>query len=431
MTNIERAKVSNNARLEHVFKETPSYVNREYTLPCDTEVVYEDAQLPQNVLQGVRDNIRVVISPQTYAWLRKRLNAQVEVRASPFECCRVLELGHPVTISGSDRIITYKGGGVAQSVFTLFTGNDYYAWVKLSPEDQSKLIKFPFYRTYGWLDQPTAENELKNSQNLQSKGIDTESVVGVYKVIKLPDEKGKLQPLDYYRKNGQLPADLVPVILARSHKENLRLYDPTRLQRLGLRASLSSLAQLAREQFGIYLGKTAPLDDEYFNWLIQHLITQQLQLFIEGYKLTTDSQIDCARNISIMGEKLDLDSVRKDDWVFNSSSVFDHQVRTRFGQLVFVLYKYANDLGILGNLDHGALVYKTVQAIDEVIEGTNFKAIHSKLKQTRETRFIYESGATYYVRIGIDQLREELHGGLLHQLQINALDLFNVRLRVV
>lgn len=298
---------SHNERLETVFEPLRRYLNREYTLPCTTTPLYVAPDVPADVIE---DALRVIITPNTHRGLDTKRKRLVRVRASAQENGRVLETDEPINIVGKEYVVSCKGGGATgfmrqgldgfQPTMRDILGKTYPV------EPRPELAAFPFSPRLGWLDKDEALAELNQSEQLTNKGLDTERIVGVFQIVELPDQTGQLQPVDFFRANGTLPEDLVPVLLVRITKENIRLQDIARLEDMYEHETAGKLLEYAKEAFAKTTGASQITAEEYFIGMTNKLMHGLLPLFLQGYRLASHAWQDTARNITIVGEKMDV-----------------------------------------------------------------------------------------------------------------------------
>lgn len=317
MPSVERRRrqpqppnTSNNARLETLFSGAGS-LNREYTITCPITPLYIDRNIPQKVLAAMKQNTRIILTPTQLHRLSRPAKKQVEVRASSEENGRVLEADAPIVIEGREHILTSKGNGA--TAFIRSGRQDYEQKVVDlfgKPREAKAALELSvvaFSPNRGWLEHDNAYDELLGSQELETLGIDCEKVWGICRINALPDSDGLLQPIDYFKEMGALPESADPVLLFRTSRENIRLQDIARLEDLGQSEAAANLLKYSVQTFAKANEVIGPFSEEdYFVALANKITRGMFPLFLRGYRFASHSWHDVARNISVVGEKVDV-----------------------------------------------------------------------------------------------------------------------------
>ncbi len=311
--------ITTNPRIARVYG--PSTVpNIEYTLPATTVTQYESFTVTDdpNVRRVVHDNLRVIILPQTYFRLLPAARADVTVMSSPFECGRVLEADPTVMIDGVEYTVNIKGVG-ATSVFR----NGEIAFEN-NTAVLNRLAVYPFYHGFGELDARYAQSERDNAIDLRAQGIDTEKVLGIYRILRMPGVDGEYTSPAVLKQENRLSTE--PTLLVRASKSHFRLLDSVTMYERQMQFYIPGLRELILEQFHKAEGQPGDMDT-YLRYLTQKLFRQEVPLITQGYEMSAGKTKwkNLARNVSVLGEELDLEAVEPHKDYLSQSVPFDYK----------------------------------------------------------------------------------------------------------
>lgn len=340
-------KTSRNHRIEAVFSAAPHLPNREFTLPIVGKPLYRAPVVKEDEgIQAVlEDNLRVIVTPTTVSRLNDGKRGELRTLASPPECGRVLELDDQVEIDGFPHTVSVKGIGA--TTFWRTTGNDgpFAYGRRLDPESSRILNRVPFLGRSGVFTARDALSETIESINLRKKGVDAELVLAVYGLDQMRNISGVLRPYQNFVGKGlhQITADSRPVLMFRAMKTNFRLLDPYMLNYWGAESSIPALLTHTIDQYSVLETNPNPTLQDYFTWLSGKVIRQELPIAVEGLDLSTTRRwSDLARNVSMLGEELDLEAMGQGSkarrWEYFE---YGEHFRANFGNIIAVL----NNLG--------------------------------------------------------------------------------------
>lgn len=302
--------VSSNQRLERVFARNPEYINREFTLPCEVgEPIYQSPLVAANGLEdAIRQQFRVVVTPQTARTIDSQQQEQLKILASPYECGRSLEADEPITIDGIEHTLVTKG--IGSTTFARETGA-INPWMKdmritFPLAERLGLRRLAFWHESGVYDRSSVEGALSGYQIAQERGVNSEKILTIVPITAMPDEHGELQSIETFKKSGVLLPDAEPVLFIRAVKSNLRLLDIVMLHQLEKTESLPALLEHIIEQHQHSEGSKTRSPLKTIQTLGLQCIEQELRLILQGYRTNNNKWQDLARNISTLGEVMDL-----------------------------------------------------------------------------------------------------------------------------
>ncbi len=336
----------NNNNLKNIFSNHSDYINLEYCLNIESEVIYtnnkycnifSDAYLKQNSI--------AIITPKTYENIEDK-NA-VRILSSPLECGRVLELGE-IVIDEKPYTITVKGVGCTEFARETTGINP---WIfGLEPDAETKiryLQRYPFLRREGFIELDAAINEQKASEVVAGSGLLTTCVVGITKLISLPDPAGILRPITYFREQKYVKENSTPAQIFRIQHSNLRLSDLFMLYNMNYTDSLELLVDHA-VNLTEKITKENHDPESYFYHIMGTLIRQQLWLTVRGFSLTgMDKWTVVARNVSIAGEELDLENFSQNEAVFQNTNTFFKHIVNNFSITQIIIMKLSDVINTL------------------------------------------------------------------------------------
>ena len=385
---------SANTRLETIFQNTPTYINREATLPCrvhDKPIFMDPALKGTRAEMRIRENLRVIVTPATLAQLTPEQWSHLRVAASPYECGRVLEMDTRLLINGVPHIVTRKGGGSTR--FTRETGNE-NPWMMghhrdFSDEDRYHLNEYSFWKHYGTLDRKHALEELEKTRELREQGIDCERILAIFEITHLPDSKGIMRPVEYYKENGIIEKDWDPVMMVRATKSNFRLLDLVMLEELKMTESLGPLIDFILAQYAEYTGSNQPTLQEYFFWLVRKTIRQELPFILLGYEMSTYFWQDLARNISTLGEELDVGDMATDTGIFRDYDGYSRQISNMYGNLQTGLRSFANAINAThpGAIDFVAYADVVVDETVPILDAMDYHKVNALFQEHGQKRW--------------------------------------------
>lgn len=365
--------ITTNDRIRRVYGDNSTLSNVEYTRPVSVVTKYEApiVQDDPSVQRVVHDNLRVIILPEAYYRLDAAAKKAVTVMSSPFECGRVLEADKEVLIDGVPHTVNFKGVGA-----TTMVRNGEIGLAKMI-NFAERLRTYPFYLGYGELDLAMATAETSAAIDLRARGIDTERVLGIYKIASLPDQNGEYVNPAVLREEGVLAKD--NVIIARASKSNFRLLDPVTMYERGLFMCIPRLREVVLDQFA--QAEQQPADMQtYLQFLTAKLFRQELPLIAEGYEMCAGGPMwqNLARNISVLGEELDLESVEPSPKYVNPHSIFDYaeHISTQVGNLDHAIRSFADTLSFNGQrVDFGALAHFVWDGISTALHTIDYQGV--------------------------------------------------------
>ena len=338
-------------------RRSPEYLLREYTVPCVVreKPVYLNPSIVGTELEGrVRWCARQVVPPKTVARLNKKIAADLAEMMAPYECGRVLEDPNTVMIDGVPHVLTAKGVGATRFVRDVLPSPENWTTkeLKKNPED---LSTFAFKRGTGALFQSDAISELKNTETFKGYGLDTQKILAVYRIDELIDENGHYVSVEELAERGLLLKKPCITIMVRALKSNYRLEDLILLENMGQKESAKALLKLAHEMYRAQVNPTGTLQN-YYEWLCSKVINQELAPIIAGYKMSSGFPHELARNISIMGEEIDLTEVSKEieqptkrEHLYRFSHYWPGHVGRQLNVAVGALYLFGSALNSLSN----------------------------------------------------------------------------------
>lgn len=309
-----------NPRILAVYGNDRTRANIEYTMPAATQMITESPIVTNNpqIRRVVTENLRTIITPDMYSNFPPELQQQATVMASPYECGRVLEADKTVTIDGKEHVVNFKGVGA-----TTIARNGSVAY-RGYMDMTHNLRLYPFYDGYGELADYAAENELEGVNELVGRGLDTEKILGIYEITELADINGDYLPPSVLRASGIFRSH--PVILARASRSNFRLLDSVTMYDRRQRSSIPALREFVLEQFSQQEGVNSPDLNSYLRFLVGKIVGQEIPLIAEGYEMCSGGPAwqNLARNISTLGEELDLEAVGKSKRMDLDYTIFDY-----------------------------------------------------------------------------------------------------------
>lgn len=379
---------STNQRIEAIYSKSPEMANREYTLPCITRPIYQSdiATTDPEVGKLIDDHRRVIIAPATYDALPEERKEEVAVLASAYENGRVLEADNMVVIDGEAYVITVKGVGATEFIkksggttpWRLLLDNKD---VSVKDDEKLKLAQFPFHDVVGVMTADAAFTEVEGAQDLQSKGADTEKILEIHEILEMPDEHGVMRPISYFQEKGIITSEDAPVLEFRAAKSNFRLLEPVMMDMLGKKDSVPDFLQHALARFGQHTATENPTFQQYVYWLTNKLYNQQLPLVLDAYDVSSGKWQDLGRNISLLGEELDLEEVEIDERATGHPESYFRHIDLHYGALEEALRRYIDHLyphtdGSFDFRDYGKFVWGLTK---ERIASHDFTDVYQKL----------------------------------------------------
>lgn len=388
-------EISGNPRIETIYASATHLPNREHTLNAVGRPLYRDPLVKQDPdIQAVLDdNVRVIVTPRTVSRMGSERRAGLRTLASPLESGRVLELDEPLELDGFPHTITIKGVGA--TTFWRSPGNEgpFAVIRRHTPQDRVQLERFPFLGHSGVFTSRDAVSEVIASNRLRRAGIDAERVLAVYTLDQIPNAAGVLRPYRNFvgRGSSQITPESRPVLMFRAMKTNFRLLDLYMLRYLGAEPSIPILIGQTMEQFEHLDSQENPTLQEYLHWISGKMLIQELPLAVGGYDLSSTRRwSDLARNVSMLGEKLDLEALKQNGRGRQSDSFeYGMHFRANFGNIVDALNNFGQNLGTyggdFGKVDAEAYSEHFWQTVSGVIEGLNMEqstlGMHPKVLQ--------------------------------------------------
>jgi hypothetical protein len=320
-----------NKRLLNVFGKTHPYLNIEYSLPCVVKEVFTHKVIERHKSFAVIVNSsRVIIHPNTFHKLNKTRQDQVTIMASTWECGRVLELNEDFVINGKPYMVTVKGIGC--TTFGRETSGEQNWLFGIPPASKYKikqLQSYPYYKDCGALRLNNAKLELINERRILGQGVDVVRVVSIQEIMSLPDKNGILRSLDYFYKKSILENQVKIALIYRMQKTNIRLSDLILLREKGMTNSVVAVIDHAKLLFSIHCHVNNPSIEEYFYWLTEKLIKENLNIIFNNQELAAFSRwLVLARNISLMGETIDFESQFQNPNLESSKRLFLFHVQS-------------------------------------------------------------------------------------------------------
>lgn len=389
---VRPPKTSSNPRVEAVYAVGSVLPNREFTLPVVGRALYRDPVVKENpaIQSLIEENLRVITTPPAVSRLDAERKSRLKTLASPLECGRVLELDESVLLDGIGHTVTIKGVGATR--FFRETGGEgpFVNGKRFTDSDRTLLDRFPFLGWYGVFTARAAIAEVLESKRLRARGIDAEKILAVYALDQIPDRDGTLKPITYYIDNKQIHDGSRPVLMFRAMKTNFRLLDPHMLIHSGEENSVPTLLKQTIEQYARLEGVENPTLQGYFHWVAGKIIVQEMPLILEGIDMTSSGRwSDLARNVSMMGEELDLESVSKNRISREAPEYFEYGMhfRTNFDNAVTALDNlaesinaYGGEYGQIDPVEYAEFFWKTiVEAIQSIDFENLYKAFHPKM----------------------------------------------------
>lgn len=391
-------ETSANSRIEAVYASRRDLPNREFTLPVIGHPLYRDSIVKEDpAIQAlIESHLRVIATPQAVSRLKQEQIAKLKTLASPYECGRVLEQDEAIDIDGVPHTVTIKGVGATR--FFRETGGEEGPFVlgkRFTQQYRNSLERFPYLGQYGVFTAKAATAEVLGSNRFKARGIDAERVLAVYALDQIPDRDGVLKPVSYYLTNRQMTTESRPVLMFRAMKTNFRLLDPHMLSHSGAEVSVPVLVKQVIGQYARLEGIENPTLQGYFHWLSGKVFRQKLPLILEGFDITSSRRwSDLARNISMLGEELDLESVSKNRILRGTPQHFEYGVhfRTNFDNTVTALDSLADSIntygGEYGEIDPVKYAEFFWQTINEVVSSVDFenlfKTTHPKVLHSHD-----------------------------------------------
>jgi hypothetical protein len=224
---------------------------------------------------------------------------------------------------------------------------------------------------------------MEAQSELAKRGVDTEKVLGIYQILNIPNQYG-----NYVRPEDLRPGTFngIPVILARASQSNFRLLDSVTMYERGMRQHIPRLRDMVLGQYAISQNVEAPTMEDYLQFISAKVIGQEMPLIAEGYEMCSGGPMwkNLARNVSVLGEELDLEAVGVVPG-FNDgydTFAFDYiqHVETQFGNIDETIKALADTLSLKGQkADFNALadhVWKgTTEAMGKLNTTTLFETL--------------------------------------------------------
>lgn len=325
-----RKATPNNERLERIFAAAPEFINREYTLPCTVgDALYLDPVVEANGLfPTLREHCRTIVTPKTISEhpdLAERHD--MRVLSSPHECGRVLEADEPVLIDGEQHILTIKGVGATTYMRGIGLRPQYSRSLGIPAADERQLQSIPFAHKIGVLGRKAIEAESATSTAWRKRGIACERILAIFPLREVVNEAGELQSIASLQARGVIDADEEPVIAMRASKENLRLMDFIESAKQADGANVQAFARHILQRFQKETQRPEASLTDYALWLCDRVLSQELPLILEGTPMSSGFWPDLGRNISILGEELDLEDAAEDEIPMSEMGYIDEAVR--------------------------------------------------------------------------------------------------------
>jgi len=331
---------SSNTRLESIFSARPEYLNRELVVSpkLETPPVYVNPIIRGKLEAELREKVPAIITPASWLTLVKQPTS-ARILASPYECGRVLELDEKMEIAGVPYVITFKGVGATSFCRQTGTNNP---WVRadscrFTEEDRAELRKNSIWRWFGTFTAEDAKSNLRGIKIFSNAGCETEQILAIYHISHFPDPNGELQPISWFKDRGIINLDIDPVISVRAARSNIRLLDFVMFEKLEKQDLILPVLDHACREYAQYNALARCSIQEYFEGLAVKLIRHQLPLILTGINLESDLWQDWARNISILGEDLDLENIFYHDGSYEEYEEYYIRVKGYFAALENVL----------------------------------------------------------------------------------------------
>jgi len=374
--------------MESAFYQTPEHINRECTLPCEVNPhpIYLNPLVEGTSLEEtIRQHLRTIILPHHARKLKGKKREPLKVLSSPYECGRVLEADNTITINGQEHVLIIKGVGCTNKARTTGSDNPWMPRMHRSfkESDRQALSQFPFLDCLGILHRKHAMEELQAVIQFQNMGVDTEKILAIYEITHMPDEKGNLRTVSYFKKKGRIYPDAQPVLMVRAVKSNFRLMDLMILEELGKTESIAPLVDHVLHEARYLIGPAAASVQDYFLWLVRKVISQELPLILRGFEMSPGRWQCLSRNISVFGEELDLEDVKRSKWVFNSTYGYLEEVERHARNIFTVLNFFGRAIYIntAHQLDYHEFANVYFEAAEGVLEAFNLRWLADKIKR--------------------------------------------------
>ncbi len=376
--NRSKERISTNPRVLAVYGNNRIHANIEYTLPAMTSALYESPLVTNNpqIRAVVEGGLRVVVTPDMYAGFSTDLQALTKIMSSPYECGRVLEADETVEIDGKEYVVNFKGVGA-----TTIARNGSVAY-RGYMDMREPMARYPFYDGYGELEARDAMQESVGVDHFTERGLDTEKILGIYEITQLPDLNGDYLPPSVLRSSGFFRGK--PVILVRASKSNFRLLDSVTMYERRQRLVIPPYREFVLDQFAKAEGVSKPDLSSYLRFVSQKVVGQELPLITEGFQMCSGGPAwqNLARNVSTMGEELDLEAVGKSMYLDHPYTWFDypHHIATQVGNIDSTIRAMADTMTYDGpRVDFEFLADAFWLGVKRAVEGLNLGRVLEEL----------------------------------------------------
>lgn len=300
--------------LASIFDGNTAYLNQEITVPACVieEALYINPILENHpeLLQEVREMLRVIIHPNVKSIQSRTKRYTEKILESPYECGRVLESPNKVVVNGISYNLNVKGVGVTRFYRETQANNPWHS-AGMDPEIKRALDMRTFFEDRGVFHKQDALENMEWFHRLQTFGVETEIPLAIYELTSLPDENGEMQSIEFLKKKWYLHKDVEPVLYIRMSRTNFRFLDPIRMNETEkFRPLIQPLFTHALSEYRNMTKNEHATIQEYAEWVIQKIISQEIHLTMNGIYHGWETWPDFGRILSLFGEIIDLDDVK-------------------------------------------------------------------------------------------------------------------------
>lgn len=153
------------------------------------------------------------------------------------------------------------------------------------------------------------------------------------------DAEGVYQPIEHFKKQQIIDAELEPVLMFRALRTNLRLLDVVMLNEMEMGHAVRPLLESMLHQYRLISGDARPSIARYLAWLCRKVLRQELPLILAGYEMSSGRWQDLGRNISLLGEEVDLEDVSARRHPFHSPHDYCGFIERHFHNTETILSK--------------------------------------------------------------------------------------------
>jgi hypothetical protein len=263
---------------------------------------------------------------------------------------------------------------------------------KHNPELFSKV---PYHGRSGLLDKLIMDAELQGADLARALGIPTQRNLAVAELKQLPNSDGIFTSINTLQQQGFIESDLNPVILVRAMRSNFRIID---FVNLFDRNDVEGLNWLIAETKKLHLNDLGPnpSNQKLFTFLVKQLAEGALKICFAGLSMNVYFADDFARNVTVAGEFIDLDDLRKTSGNYPSSTT------ENFGRHLKMIMQISISLGhALSSVSDRTISMKpsTIYFVDQLIR---------KLK-SGDANHLYESlSQSWKNELSISRFRYEI-----------------------